>query len=180
MKVLDRDFDDIFFSQFTAIVGGLVAGAIIATNRGNFFETPGLLVIIPGLLEVRGSIAGTFASRISSGLMLGVIKPTRVLTKMMKENFLATFMLSIAVSTVVGIMGFLFNLITIQEFSTNIILIAVSAGVMANLIEIPLTLLITLLIFRKGHDPNNIIGPFVTSTSDIISILAVLFAFQII
>ena len=64
--------------------------------------------------------------------------------------------------------------------SKEIILLPVIAGVIANAIEIPLTLFVTFYLFKKGHDPNNIMGPFVTSTGDITSILAILIALVII
>jgi len=61
----------------------------------------------------------------------------------------------------------------------KIILMPLVAGVIANLIEIPLTLFATFYLFKKGHDPNNIIGPFVTTTGDITSIISLLIAMVI-
>ena len=59
-------------------------------------------------------------------------------------------------------------------------MIPLIAGIIANTIEIPLTLFTTLYLFKKGYDPNNIMGPFVTSTGDIISILSILITLTII
>ena len=58
----------------------------------------------------------------------------------------------------------------------RILLISVIAGVIANAIEIPLTLYATFILFRKGHDPNNIMGPFVSVSGDVISLFALIIA----
>lgn len=41
-----------------------------------FLETfPGLLVLIPGAIGMRGNIFGSFASRLSTALHIGIIDP---------------------------------------------------------------------------------------------------------
>lgn len=62
----------------------------------------------------------------------------------------------------------------------QIIAIPVIAGAIANAIEIPLALFATFYLFRKGHDPNNVMGPLITSTGDVISIVSLLAAVAII
>ena len=56
-------------------VGDLTAGVILG-NMALFLETfPGLLVIIPGAIGMRGNIFGSFASRLSTNLHIGIISP---------------------------------------------------------------------------------------------------------
>ncbi|MEK9166744.1 MAG: magnesium transporter [Patescibacteria group bacterium] len=180
MKIIDRDFDDIFFSQFRGILGGIIVGLIIALHKGNLFEIPGMLILIPGLLEMRGSIGGTFASRICSGLYLGIIKPDKLFTKLIRENFLATLILTATSSTVIGLVAFLVNFFILNNLNPDLILIAVLSGIIGNLIEIPLTLFVTIFYFKRGDDPNNSIGPFVSTTGDIVNILALLIAIKLV
>jgi mgtE-like transporter len=65
-------------------------------------------------------------------------------------------------------------------YDYRIIGIALIAGLLSNLIEIPLTVLTTFWLFRHGHDPNNIMGPYVTTTGDISSIISIFVAVLII
>ena len=54
-------------------VGDLCAGVILG-KMTFFLETfPGLLVIIPGAIGMRGNIFGSFASRLSTNLHIGII-----------------------------------------------------------------------------------------------------------
>ena len=63
--------------------------------------------------------------------------------------------------------------------SAKIIYIAVAAGLMSNAILIPLTVWFNLWLFRRGHDPNNIMGPYITTIGDIISVISILAAIVI-
>ncbi|MCX6818989.1 MAG: magnesium transporter [Candidatus Aenigmarchaeota archaeon] len=180
MNIFDKNFKEIFSSQIVSIIGGLIAGTVLALYMDKILLIPGMFILLPGFLEMRGNISGSFASRLSSGLFLGVIKPNREKTKIIRGNLFASFMLAIFVSLVLGLLAFLFNLIVFKTFMMEIILLPLIAGIIANAIEIPLTLFFTFYLFRKGHDPNNIMGPFVTSTGDITSIVSLLIALVII
>lgn len=180
MKIIDKNFDEIFFGQFRGIWGGIIVGLIIALQKNNLFEIPGMLILIPGLLEMRSSVGGTFASRISSGLFLGVIKPEYIFTKLIRENFLATLILTVSSSTVIGLVAFSVNFFILGNLNPDLILIAVLSGLIGNLIEIPLTLFATLFYFRRGNDLNNFIGPLVSSIGDVVNILALVIAINLV
>ena len=180
MGIFDSSFRDIFASQLVSIAGGIAAGTVLAIYTGKILLIPGMLILIPGFLEMRGNISGSFASRLSSGMFLGVIKTNKIKTRIISGNLLASFMLAAVVSLALGVVAFLFNYLAFHEFALRIILLPLVAGIIANAIEIPLTLFVTFYLFRKGHDPNNIMGPFVTSTGDITSIVSLLIALAII
>ncbi|HLC65206.1 MAG TPA: magnesium transporter [Candidatus Nanoarchaeia archaeon] len=176
MAFLDTSFREIFAAQMVSIFGGLIAGILLAVYTDKILLIPGMLILLPGFLEMRGNISGTLASRISSGLFLGMIKPSGIKSGVIRANMLASFLLVIVVSFALGILASLFNYFVFDVFIAKIIFIPVIAGIIANSVEIPLTLFATFYIYRKGHDPNNIMGPFVTSTGDITSILSLLAA----
>jgi mgtE-like transporter len=141
---------------------------------------PGMLILLPGFLEMRGNISGSFAARLSSGLFLGVVDPKRMKTRAVRGNLIASFLLAVVISFTLGMLAFVFNAFVFKTIMPQIIFLPLIAGIIANAIEIPLALFATFYFFRKGHDPNNIMGPFVTSTGDITSIIALLIALVII
>jgi mgtE-like transporter len=178
MTIFDRDFKEILSSQAVSVGGGLIAGTILAAYSNQLLMIPGMLILIPGFLEMRGNISGTLASRLSSGLFLGLVKPN-IRTSVVKGNLFASFALAIFASLALGIVAFLFNYFVFNIILFKIIMMPLVAGVIANMIEIPLTLFATFYLFKKGHYPNNIIGPFVTTTGDITSIISLLIAMVI-
>lgn len=180
LDIFDKNFSDILASQMVSIIGGLIAGTALAIYTDNLLLIPGMLILLPGFLEMRGNISGSLASRISSGLFLGAIDPKKIKTRIIYGNLLGSFLLSIFVSFVLGLLAFIFTYFVMGEFTFHIILLPLVAGILANAVEIPLTLYTTVYLFKKGHDPNNIMGPFVTSTGDIVSIVSLLIALVIV
>ncbi len=175
-SIFDKNFKEIFSSQIVSVIGGLIVGTILAIHTERMLLIPGMLILLPGFLEMRGNISGSFASRLSSGLFLKVIKPNKINTKVIRGNLAASFLQVIIVSLALGLIAFLFNFLALHILTPRIILIPVIAAIIANIVEIPLTLFTTFYLFKKGHDPNNIMGPFVTSTGDVTSTVSLLIA----
>jgi mgtE-like transporter len=180
MEIVDKDFGEILTSQTVSIIGGILVGVIIVIFAEDLLLIPGMLILLPGFLEMRGNISGSFASRLSSGLFLGVIKPNRIWTHIIRGNLVGSFLEALVVSSVLGLTIFLFNYLFVGIFMPGMILVPIIAAIIANSISVPITLLMTFHLFKKGHDPNNIMGPFVTSTGDIISILSLIVALVIV
>ncbi len=180
MGLFDKSFKEILLTQVVSIIGGLIVGTIFAVFTDKLLMIPGMLILIPGFLEIRGNISGALAARITSGLFLGVVKPDHEKTKLVKGNVLASFALAVVISLALGLLAFGFSYVVFGQFFPKIILMALIGGFIANLIEIPLTIIFTFYFFKRGHDPNNIMGPFVTSTGDITSIVSLIIALVII
>ncbi|MBI4163119.1 MAG: magnesium transporter [Candidatus Aenigmarchaeota archaeon] len=177
---LRHDFKDILSSQLIATTGGIIAGSLLAIASNRVELVPGLLVLIPGFLEMKGSIAGSLAARLSSGLILGAVNPKLKWSHIIKGNVVAAFLLSIIVSFILGLFVYFSLNIFLAINNISIIFIALLAGIIVSLIGIPLTVYHTFRIYKEGHDPNNIIGPYVTAEGDIISIIAILIAIAVI
>lgn len=180
MDLLDKNFKEIFSAQMVSIFGGLIAGTILAIYADKILLIPGMLILLPGFLEMRGNISGTLASRLSSGLFLGVVQKDGFKAKIIIANILASSFLAVVVSFCLGMIAYFFNYILLGISTPAIVLIPAIAGIIANGVEIPITLAATFYLFKKGHDPNNIMGPFVTSTGDVTSIAALLIALVIV
>ena len=174
MGLFDKNFREIFSAQIFAIIGGIIAGVVLAIYMDKIFLIPGMLIIIPGFMAMRGNISGTFASRISSGLFLGVINPSKLNKKIINGNLKSSFALATIVSLALGLLAFAFNYLIIGVIAPEIILIPLLAGILSNFILNRLTVFTTIYLFKKGHDPNNIMGPFVTTAGDVISTVSLL------
>lgn len=179
MDIFDKNFKEILSSQIILLLCGLLAGTLLAIYKENVLLVPGMIVFLPGFLEMRGNISGSLASRLSSGLFLGVINPRKYKTKIIKGNVIASFALVVFVALVLGFISLIFTYLVFNVFYLKILFVALFAAIIANFIEIPLTLIATFYFFRKGHDPNNVMGPFVTTTGDITSIVSLLIALVI-
>jgi mgtE-like transporter len=178
--IFDKNFKEILSFQLVSIIGGLIAGIILAIYTNKLLLIPGILLTLPAFLDMRGNISGSLASRLSSGLFLGVIKPNTIRTRIIRGNIYASILLAVILALFLGLITFLFNNFVLHVYTPEIIGLFFVAGLIANMIEVPLTIIFTFYFFKKGHDPNNILGPFVTSSGDITSIVSLIIALALI
>jgi cation transporter-like permease len=88
-------------------VGDLIAGIILG-KMTFFLETfPGLLVVIPGAIGMRGNIFGSFASRLSTSLHIGLISPEFEFSEDLNNNIFSSFVLTLVLSIFLGIVAIL-------------------------------------------------------------------------
>ena len=170
--IMHSEVKEIISAEFISISGAVVAGIVLAAMTDKLFLVPGLLVLLPGFLEMRGSISGSLASRLSSGLFLGALKPKIKNSKVLRGNVIASVILALVTSLALGIVAYLVGYFVFGIASAKIIYVAIIAGFLSNAIQIPLTIATTFWFFRQGHDPNNIMGPYITTMGDIISVLS--------
>lgn len=173
MKIFDKNFKEIFSAQLFSIAGGLIAGIVLAVYMDKIFIVPGMLIIIPGFMAMRGNISGALASRVTVGLLLGLVKPKKK-GKIVKGNLSASLILAGIVSLLLGIIAFTFNYLVLGILVPKIILIPLLAGIISTFLLDHITLSATTYIFGKGHDPNNIMGPLITTAGDMTSIISLL------
>jgi mgtE-like transporter len=175
-----KDFDEILTAEMASTAGGLLAGTLLAFITNQIELIPALLIFLPGFLEMRGNISGSLAARLSSGLYLGAERPRLRKNRILKGNVSAAMLLVIVVSLILGIVAFLANMVFFGILDFRIVWIAIIAGLLSNVVEIPIAVLTTFWLFRHGHDPNNVMGPYVTTSGDISSIVAIFIAIVII
>ncbi|MBW6442679.1 magnesium transporter [Patescibacteria group bacterium] len=174
LKIFDDKFKEIFSSQLFVIAGGLISGIILAMYSDKIFIIPGMFIILPGFMAMRGGVSGSFASRLASGLFLKVINPQKINNPIVRGNLVAAFILSLIISLALGLLAFIVDYLFMGVIQPMVIILPFLAGVLSSVILIPLTLIVTFKLFKKGHDPNNIMGPFVTTVGDIVSIFSLL------
>lgn len=169
-----RDFKEIITSELISTSGGILAGSILAFAINRVELIPGLFILLPGFLEMRGNISGSLSARLSSALFLGVIKPKVERNRILWGNILASTALVFIVSLALGSVAYFLDLIIFGVNDIGVILLILIAAFISNLFEIPITVYFTFWLFRHNYDPNDIMGPYVTTTGDITSIVSLL------
>lgn len=161
---------------FICAIGDLFAGIIL--GRMTFFlETfPGLLVIIPGAIGMRGNIFGSFASRLSTNLHIGIISPEFEFSDELNYNIFSSFVLTLVLSIFLAIVAKILCMLLHQPSMSLIdfILICVIAGVISNLIMLPITMLVSFKSFEHGWDPDNITSPVIAAFGDLFTLPAII------
>ncbi len=176
----DHDFKEIVSAKIIAITIVSVAGIILSIMTDRLDLVPGLLILLPGFLEMHGNILGSLSARIGTRLHTKEMKPTFRKNKLLKYNIFSSALLMFLVSTFLGLIAYLALLIFFKTSSAEIILISIIAALISTIITIPLTVKMSFWLFKHKHDPDDLMGPYVSSLGDIISILALFIAILVI
>ncbi len=159
-------------------IGDLIAGIILG-KMTFFLETfPGLLVVIPGAIGMRGNIFGSFASRLSTSLHIGLISPEFEFSEDLNNNIFSSFVLTLVLSIFLGIVAKIFCILLHYPSMgvIDFILICTIAGIISNLIMLPITMFVSFKSYEHGWDPDNITSPIIAAFGDLFTLPAIIAA----
>jgi mgtE-like transporter len=162
---------------FLLLLGELIAGLILANGELQLEHIPGLLVLVPAILSLRGNISSAMGSRFGSYMHLGLIEPEVKLATfkktVVKENFYASICLNLIMSFALGVFAYLVAiLVGISTASiVHLTFIAVVAGFISGFFLVFLTIFLAVFTASKGMDPDNVLTPTVATIGDIFTVL---------
>ncbi len=181
-----RIIADILFQATPVViitsVGELFAGSILGKMHTRLDIIPGLIILVPAIMGLRGNIGTALGSRISASLHLGLVSGKFSFNKFNLSNISAGFVLSLTVSIIIGLCArfacHIFGLPSIPL--VNLLLIAILASAMASLMLIPFTVTLTYFAFNRRLDPDNIVAPIIGMVGDVITVAVVFIAADIV
>ncbi|ELZ06340.1 MgtE integral membrane region [Natrialba chahannaoensis JCM 10990] len=165
-----------------ALGGGLFAGLVLEGMLESVERFPGLLVMVPVFLATRGNVYGALGGRISSGLHQGLIEPRFEWDERLVNAVIASFINGIGISVVIGVVSWLALQVLGWESAAlyELVGIMLVAGVLTSVILIFGLLALIFAGYKYGYDPDNLVGPIVTTLGDIFGMLFLLFAIGVV
>ena len=156
-------------------LGGIIAGKTFSVMIDLFENIPGLIVVIPAIIALRGNISTAFGSRLGSAYHLGIIDADDLLNEELKQNILGSLILSFLMSIIIGILAYFTTILFFDVHPDPIKLIAIVlvAGVISAIILTVMTITIIFLVFKRGYDPDNVTGPTLASFGDIVTMFCI-------
>jgi mgtE-like transporter len=159
--------------------GDLLAGLTLGSITGTLKELPGLLVLVPAAIGMRGNVFGALGSRLGTAIHTGNFTLSRRRDTLVGQNIAAAFALSISTSLVLAVLakavsvGFgLENTISIVDF----VVISVVGGLLSSIVVLGITVWVAALSARRGYDLDNVSGPIVTAAGDMVTLPALFLA----
>lgn len=180
-----RDVSRVLGETFTALlicaIGDLIAGIFLSGMTHQLSILPGLLILIPGAIGMRGNIFGALGSRLSSNLHIGTLTPELKKSEILNQNIISAMILTVIMSIFLAFMakGFSivlgFESISIVDFTV----ISVLGGIFSGILLLPATILIALKSYENGWDPDNVTTPLIAASGDLFTLPSLLLAVQI-
>ncbi|MDG6244761.1 MAG: magnesium transporter [Methanolobus sp.] len=167
--------------ELMATIGGVMAGLILSGMSQELEMIPGLIVITPAVLGMRGNISCTLGSRLGSAIHMGLITKIDNNPELV-NNVSGSLLLSLIMSFILGIMGHLITVGLGLESAGVLALtsIAVLAGVSSGVILSVVAVLLALGMFRFGFDPDNVVTPAIATIGDIVSMMMLFLAAKVV
>jgi mgtE-like transporter len=155
------------------LIASLIAGLTLASMSATLEELPGLLVMVPAAIGMRGTIFGALGSRLGTAQHAGTLRFTRRPDTVLGQNVLAAAVLTVSTSAALAVLakavavGFgLTDTISIVDF----MVISVVGGVLASVIVLGVTVALAAASARFGWDPDNVMAPLVTAVGDLVTL----------
>lgn len=178
---VSRVLGETFAALFICAIGDLIAGIFLSGMTDTFSVLPGLLVLIPGAIGMRGNIFGALGSRLGSNLHIGTLSPELKKSPVLNQNIISAMILTIIMSIFLAFTakGFCillgFESISIVDFTV----ISVLGGIFSGALLLPATILISIKSYENGWDPDNVTTPLIAASGDLFTIPSILLAVQI-
>ena len=149
-------------------VAGFVAGLTLAHITGTLDELPGLLVLIPAAVGMKGTIFGAIGARLGTANAAGLLEPTLrpggVLQRNVYVAVVTTFTSSLWLAVLARLASAAFGepSISVWDLAT----IAIVGGALGSLLILMITLVISVASHRRGWDLDAVATPMVTALGD--------------
>jgi mgtE-like transporter len=151
-----------------------VAGAFLGSISGTLDKYPGLLVLVPAAIGLRGNIFGAFGNRMSTAIHAGTFRMSLRREAVLGQNVQACIVLTMAVSVALAIEargiagGVLNDSIGLLTMST----ISVAGGLMGSVVVLGAALGLTAGAVRYNWDLDNVTAPLVSTLGDVLTLPA--------
>ena len=158
-------------SSLTATAAGVLLAAITDTLE----RLPGLLVLVPAAIGMRGNIFGALGSRLSTTIQAGTYRVTRRRDAVVSQNVIAAAVLSLVTAVALGAltkaMGAAFGLTGVISLA-DLVVVSTVGAVLSSAVVLVVTLGLASSSARYGWDLDNVNAPLVSAVGDVVTLPA--------
>lgn len=158
-----------------SLAAGLFAGSVLGTDgmTAAFERYPGLLLLLPAFLATRGNVYGSLGARISSGIHQGLIPPRFERDRRLANAVAASLINGISMSVFIGFAAWMVLVLLGRPVTPlpELVGITLVAGLLTSVVMILGLLTLIFAGYRRGIDPDNLVGPIVTTFGDVFGVL---------
>lgn len=154
-------------------IGDLAAGLTLGSITGTLDQLPGLLVLVPAAIGLRGNVFGALGSRLGTLLHTGEYSLSRRVDTPVGQNVSAALLLSIAMSVALAVLAKVVIVAAAIPGAISVadlIVVSTLGGVLSSLVVLAVTVGVSSLSARRGWDLDNVAAPVVTAAGDMVTL----------
>ena len=167
-RTLRQGLVALLLSTLAAFVAGIALGSITHTLEA----FPGLFILIPAVLSMRGTIFGAMGARLGTSTHAGLFEVTRARTGVLYQNVFVAVVLTLFSSLYLALLAraaaTAFGLESIS--AVDFMAIAVVGGVIDSALILGLTVLLSVVCYRRNYDLDAVSTPIITAVADMVTV----------
>lgn len=155
----------------------LVAGAFLSSITSTLEKYPGLLVLVPAAIGLRGNIFGAFGNRMSTAIHTGTFRWSLRREAVLGQSVLASVVLTMGISLVLAVVAW--TIAGLEGPSIGLLpmaTISIAGGLLGSVVVLVAALGLTGGAVRYGWDLDNVTAPLVSTLGDVLTLPALYLA----
>ena len=153
----------------------LGSGLVLRSFEDTLLRYPSLLVLVPVTIGTAGNLGSVLAARLSTAFHLGTLSFAPD-DETLAGNALATVALAATVFPAVGLGAWGLSALTGSTDLSPWTVLAVSLTSGLSLAVLAVVVTVVFAGYRRGYNPDTLVGPLVTTTGDVFGVLFLLIA----
>lgn len=149
-------------------LAGFVAGLTLAHITGTLQDLPGLIVLIPAAVGMKGTIFGAIGARLGTANVAGLLEPTLrpggVLQRNVYVAVVTTFSSALWLAVLSSLASAAFGEPSISLW--RLATVSIVGGALGSALILMITLTLSVLSYRRGWDLDSVSTPMVTALGD--------------
>ncbi len=154
----------------------VIAGVLFSSMREALLLLPGLTLLVPGALAMRGNIYASLGARLGSALHTGQLSPHEKGSSLLREEILVVLVQTLLGTLFLAMVGRM-TAILLGIPTVSMVELAVTAMVgalLAGAVELLVTVRVAMSAHKRGWDPDNVTAPIISAVADLVSIPSLL------
>jgi mgtE-like transporter len=152
-----------------------VAGGVLGAITATFARVPGLLVMVPAAIGLRGNIFGAFGNRVSTSIHAGTFRLSLRRETVLGQNLLAAAVLTAGISLGLAVIAKVVAVALGIEGTVGVLdlaVISIVGGAIASAVVMAATLALTAGAVRRDWDLDSVTAPIVSVLGDVLTLPA--------
>lgn len=176
-RVLGRRGADLrqgFAALLLSSAGDLVAGVALGSMTDTLQRLPGLLILVPAAIGMRGNIFGALGARLGTATHTGAFTSPRRAGSPAGQSVAAAGLLTVYISAGLGALAWATaRLLAVPHISlAGFVVISMLGGLASSVVVGAVTVGVASLAARRGWDLDNVATPVVTAAGDLVTLPA--------
>jgi mgtE-like transporter len=167
-----------FLANCLAAITSLVAGIVLINMEHRIELIPGLFILIPVSIGMRGNIFGAMAARLGTLVHSGLFEVSSAREGALYQNVYAATLLTVATSAAMGLVAWsmagLLGQPTVSAW--DLVIVALVGGLLSSAVVLGFTVYLSAASYRRGWDLDSVGAVMITTVGDVVTLPCLLLA----